>query len=96
MAGRVRLGLAGAAGFPAAAVAAAGAVAAQYWYVAHRPLPSFHDLDANGVFGPDTLPEVRIALLGDSTVTGPVSSPAPTCGRIRSRAGSRSSTTSAC
>ncbi|HYU40483.1 MAG TPA: SGNH/GDSL hydrolase family protein [Acidimicrobiia bacterium] len=71
MAGRVRLGLAGAAGFPAAAVAAAGAVAAQYWYVAHRPLPSFHDLDANGVFGPDTLPEVRIALLGDSTVTGP-------------------------
>jgi lysophospholipase L1-like esterase len=71
VAARVRLGLAGAAGFPAAAVAAVGAVVAQYWYVAHRPLPSFHDLDANGVFGPDTLAEVRIVLLGDSTVTGP-------------------------
>lgn len=71
MAARVRFGLAGAAGFPAAAVAAAGAVAAQYWYVAHRPLPSFHDLDASGEFGPDTTPEARIVLLGDSTVTGP-------------------------
>jgi lysophospholipase L1-like esterase len=71
MEGRVRFGLAGAARFPAAAMAAVGAVAAQYWYVAHRPLPSFHDLDVNGVFGPDALPEVRIALLGDSTVTGP-------------------------
>jgi lysophospholipase L1-like esterase len=54
-----------------AAMAAAGAVAAQFWYVAHRPLPSFHDLDANGVFGSDTMPEARIVLLGDSTVTGP-------------------------
>jgi lysophospholipase L1-like esterase len=54
-----------------AAMAAAGAVAAQFWYVAHRPLPSFHDLDANGVFGPDRMPEARIVLLGDSTVTGP-------------------------
>jgi lysophospholipase L1-like esterase len=71
VAGRARLGLAGAAGFPAAAVAAAGAVAAQYWYVAHRPLPSFVDLDPNGLFGPDTMPEARIVLLGDSTITGP-------------------------
>jgi lysophospholipase L1-like esterase len=54
-----------------AVAAAAGAVAAQFWYVAHRPLPSFHDLDANGAFGPETLPEARIVLLGDSTVTGP-------------------------
>ena len=52
-------------------MAAAGAVAAQYWYVAHRPLPSFHELDANGVFGPQTMPEARVVLLGDSTVTGP-------------------------
>jgi len=48
-----------------------GAVAAQYWYVAHRPLPSFQDLDASGVFGSDAMPEVRVVLLGDSTVTGP-------------------------
>jgi lysophospholipase L1-like esterase len=71
VAGRMRLGLAGAASVPAAAVAAAGAMAAQFWYVAHRPLPSFRDLDPNGVFGSDTTPEVRIALLGDSTITGP-------------------------
>jgi lysophospholipase L1-like esterase len=67
----MRLGLAGAAGVPAAAMAAAGALAAQFWYVAHRPLPSFCDLDANSVFGSDTMPEARIVLLGDSTVTGP-------------------------
>jgi lysophospholipase L1-like esterase len=71
VAGRVWLGLAGAAGVPMAAVAAAGTVAAQFWYVAHRPLPSFHDLDPGGVFGPDMAPESRIVLLGDSTMTGP-------------------------
>src|SRR5262249_45118893 len=41
------------------------------WYVAHRPLPSFTDLDPDGVFGPGSAPEVRLVLLGDSTVTGP-------------------------
>ncbi len=71
MAARMRLGLAGAAGVPFAAMAAVGTVAAQFWYVAHRPLPSFLDLDPDGVFGPDSAPEVRLALLGDSTVTGP-------------------------
>ncbi len=71
MAARMRLGLAGAAGIPFAAMAAAGTVAAQFWYVAHRPLPSFTDLDPEGVFGPETAPEVRLVLLGDSTVTGP-------------------------
>ena len=71
MVARVRLGVAGAAGIPFAAAAAVGTVAAQFWYVAHRPLPSFTDLDPDGVFGPDTAPEVRLVLLGDSTVTGP-------------------------
>jgi lysophospholipase L1-like esterase len=71
VAARVRLGLAGAAGVPFAAMAAVGTVAAQFWYVAHRPLPSFTDLDPDGVFGPDSAPEVRLVLLGDSTVTGP-------------------------
>jgi lysophospholipase L1-like esterase len=63
--------MAGAAGIPFAAAAAVGTVVAQFWYVAHRPLPSFTDLDPDGVFGPDSAPEVRLVLLGDSTVTGP-------------------------
>jgi lysophospholipase L1-like esterase len=71
MAARLRLGVAGAAGIPFAAAAAVGTVVAQFWYVAHRPLPSFTDLDPDGMFGPDAAPEVRIVLLGDSTVTGP-------------------------
>ena len=71
MAARLRLGVAGAAGIPFAAAAAVGTVVAQFWYVAHRPLPSFTDLDPDGTFGPDGAPEVRIVLLGDSTVTGP-------------------------
>jgi lysophospholipase L1-like esterase len=71
MAARLRLGVAGAAGVPFAAAAAVGTVVAQFWYVAHRPLPSFTDLDPDGTFGPDAAPEVRIVLLGDSTVTGP-------------------------
>ena len=71
MAARLRLGVAGAAGIPFAAAAAVGTVVAQFWYVAHRPLPSFTDLDPDGVFGPDSAPDVRLVLLGDSTVTGP-------------------------
>src|SRR5262245_62634542 len=71
MAVRLRLGVAGAAGVPFAAAAAVGTVVAQFWYVAHRPLPSFTDLDPDGVFGPNSAPEVRLVLLGDSTVTGP-------------------------
>jgi len=71
MAARLRLGVAGAAGIPFAAVAAVGTVAAQFWYVAHRPLPSFTDLDPDGTFGPDTATDVCLVVLGDSTVTGP-------------------------
>jgi len=71
MAARLRLGVAGAAGVPFAAAAAVGTVVAQFWYVAHRPLPSFTDLDPDGIFGPASAPEVRLVLLGDSTVTGP-------------------------
>jgi lysophospholipase L1-like esterase len=71
---RARLGaagLAGVAGLPVAAMAAVGTVAAQLWYVGHRRLPSFRDLEPDGVFGPDSGPEMRLVLLGDSTVTGP-------------------------
>jgi lysophospholipase L1-like esterase len=58
-------------GVPAAATAALAAVGAQAWYAGHRPLPRFDDLDPSGTFCPDGAPEVRIALIGDSTVTGP-------------------------
>jgi len=58
-------------GVPAAATAALAAMGAQAWYAGHRPLPRFADLDPSGTFGPDGAPEVRIVLIGDSTVTGP-------------------------
>jgi len=58
-------------GVPAAATAALAAIGAQAWYAGHRPLPRFGDLDPSGTFGPDGVPEVRIALIGDSTITGP-------------------------
>lgn len=57
-------------GFPVAATAALGTLGAQAWYAGHRPLPRYGDLDPGGVFGPEAAPEVRIALLGDSTVSG--------------------------
>lgn len=63
--------MAGIAGVPLAAMAAVGTVAAQMWRVGHSKFPSFCDLDPDGEFGPDAEPEVCLALLGDSTVTGP-------------------------
>ena len=58
-------------GVPAAATAALAAMGAQAWYAGHRALPRFVDLDPSGTFGPVGAPEVCIALIGDSTVTGP-------------------------
>lgn len=57
-------------GLPAAAAAALAALGAQAWYAGHRPLPRYTDLDVDGVFGVGQGPEVRLAILGDSTVTG--------------------------
>jgi lysophospholipase L1-like esterase len=57
-------------GLPAAATAVLAALGAQAWYAGHRPLPRFTDLDVDGVFGTEHGPEVRLAILGDSTVTG--------------------------
>lgn len=45
-------------------------------YVAHRPLPSFEGFDASTVIGNAAAPALRLAVLGDSTCTGPgLSSP---------------------
>ncbi|MGQ0804773.1 MAG: SGNH/GDSL hydrolase family protein, partial [Actinomycetota bacterium] len=58
-------------GVPAAGAAALAAMGVQAWYAGHRALPRFGDLDPSGTFGAVGAPEVRIALIGDSTVTGP-------------------------
>ncbi len=42
----------------------------QQW-AAHYDFPSFPDLDPSGEFGDPNLPHRTIALLGDSTITGP-------------------------
>ena len=57
-------------GLPVAASAAVAALGVQAWYAGHRPLPRYTDLDVDGVFGGGPDPEVRLAILGDSTVTG--------------------------
>jgi lysophospholipase L1-like esterase len=46
-------------------------LAGQLVYVVKRPLPSFDGLDASASVGDPNLPALRIATLGDSTLTGP-------------------------
>ena len=53
------------------AAGSAALMAAQLAWVVTRPLPSYTDMDASGVEGPTQLPLVRLAVLGDSTCTGP-------------------------
>jgi lysophospholipase L1-like esterase len=67
MTGRVRRA---AMGLPVAATTALAAMGMQAWYAGHRRLPRYRDLEVGGVFGPIDEPEVRIAVLGDSTVSG--------------------------
>ena len=57
-------------GLPVAATTALAAMGAQAWYAGHRRLPRYVDLDAGGVLGPVHAPEVKVAVLGDSTVSG--------------------------
>lgn len=45
-------------------------VGGQIAYAGLRRLPGGEDFDPSGVFGDDTLPALRIAVLGDSAVTG--------------------------
>lgn len=46
-------------------------LAGQLVYVVKRPLPSFDGLDASASVGDPNLPALKIATLGDSTLTGP-------------------------
>ncbi len=51
--------------------ALAGLLGGQVMWVVNRPLPSLEGMDASGVEGPDSGIELRMAVLGDSTCTGP-------------------------
>ncbi|MFO7547914.1 MAG: SGNH/GDSL hydrolase family protein [Acidimicrobiia bacterium] len=52
-------------------LAGAVVVAGEMAYVARRPLPRFDGFDPSGAFGDPDAPLLRIAVLGDSTITGP-------------------------
>lgn len=45
--------------------------AAQVAYVVKRDLPTFEGFDASALLGDPSLPLIRVAALGDSTMTGP-------------------------
>jgi lysophospholipase L1-like esterase len=52
-------------------LAGAAVVAGEMAYVTRRPLPRFDGFDPSGTFGDRQSPVLRIAVLGDSTITGP-------------------------
>jgi lysophospholipase L1-like esterase len=55
-------------------------LAAQLLYAGHRKdLPSLQNQDPSGTFGDDTLPGLRIVVLGDSSVTAPGVVPLDAC-----------------
>ena len=57
---------------PAVAVGAAGLVAAQVLRAAHRPdLPTLDNQDPSGRFGDPSSPLLKVAAMGDSSVTAP-------------------------
>lgn len=58
-------------GVPGVALATAGGLWAQVRHAANAPLPHFADLDASGRYGDPSGGPVRIAVLGDSSMTGP-------------------------
>lgn len=49
----------------------AGGLVVQAYRAAHAPVPAFADLDVSGEYGNGTGPPIRVAVLGDSTLTGP-------------------------
>lgn len=65
-------------GVPGVALATAGGLWAQVRHTANAPLPHFGDLDPSGRYGDDDgRRPLRVAVLGDSSMTGPgLSSPA--------------------
>lgn len=56
---------------PLAAAVTGGGLMLEARRAIHAPYPSFTDLDATGAYGPAGDAEVHLALLGDSTLTGP-------------------------
>ncbi len=58
-------------GVPGVALATAGGLWAQVRHTANAPLPRYEDLDASGSYGTPSGTRVRVALLGDSSMTGP-------------------------
>ncbi len=51
-----------------------GGVWVQAHRAAHAPLPQYEDLDVTGYYGPEAsaaVPHLRVAAVGDSTLTGP-------------------------
>lgn len=56
---------------PGVALAAAGGLWAEARRAANAPLPHFGDLDASGRYGTPGAPPLRVAALGDSSLTGP-------------------------
>ena len=61
-------------------LAALGILFSQIWHTGHRPdLPSLTNQDPSAVLGDPTSPQLRIALLGDSSVTAPGVHPLDNC-----------------
>ena len=58
-------------GVPGVALATAGGLLAQVRHTANAPLPHFPDLDPSGTYGRGPATRVRLAVLGDSSMTGP-------------------------
>ena len=58
-------------GVPAAAFAASAGLVAQVRRIANAPLPHFEDHDPSGTYGDPAGSPLTVAVLGDSTVTGP-------------------------
>lgn len=56
---------------PGVALATAGGLLAQVHHTANAPLPHFGDLDVSGRYGPPGGEQVRVTVLGDSSMTGP-------------------------
>ncbi|MEZ5237863.1 MAG: GDSL-type esterase/lipase family protein [Microthrixaceae bacterium] len=60
-------------GVPGAVIVTGAGLLVETRRVAHAPLPHFEDLDPSGTYGPvpGGTPQVRISVLGDSSVTAP-------------------------
>lgn len=61
-------------------LAALGVLSGEIWHTGHRPdLPSLTNQDPSAVLGDPDAPRLRIALLGDSSVTAPGVEPLDDC-----------------